>query len=458
MPRRHIHWLIIVAVVSLFASGSTDRYSHSFRFLMNEVSRRALQPASQRELFDGSIHGMLSELDPNSTYSPPTQYQELKKELYQEFEGIGIKVYLDETNQRLTVGCCLPNTPVQAAGLQSGDIIQKVDGVSTENWTIAAFNKALHEHAGTSIAFEIFRPKANQTFTASIRPQRLFAESVCGDRRKPDGSWEFFLPSPANEDAKTVKKIAYVKIVAFGEKTSSEMREILKKLKAQGMSGLVIDLRGNLGGFLNSALEISDMFVKDTILVQVKGRDEEHSQTYFATPKVFCDGIPVAILIDHDTASAAEIFAACLQDYGASAGRPIVCIGSRTYGKGTIQEIITLGPLPDDRHLEHETADTPRLWERIWEKPVRGGLKITVAEYRRPNGGKINRDRNRDTDADEWGVSPNPGFESVFEDTFESFAYYQKRISGVLSPEDSCLIYDYDAPLFRAWEWFSSKK
>ncbi len=174
-------------------------------------------------------------------------------------------------------------------------------------------------------------------------------------------------------------KIGYIRITSFIQNTTEELKKALDELKAEGMKALILDLRDDPGGLLGAAVEVSDLFVDEGPIVSTKGRNTI-SKTYEAEKEGTYDNFPMVVLVNQNSASAAEIVSACLQDHN----RAIV-VGQRSYGKGSVQNIIDL-----------EDGNSV--------------LKLTVATYQRPSGKNIHRFKNA-KDSDEWGVSPNPGME-----------------------------------------------
>ena len=191
------------------------------------------------------------------------------------------------------------------------------------------------------------------------------------DSRKPDDQWDFLIDKD--------KKIGYIRISNFIANTVEELKKALAELKADGMQGLVLDLRDDPGGLLSSAVEVSDLFIDEGVIVSTKGRNTP-KKTYEARKDGAYTNFPMVVLVNRFSASASEIVAACLQDHD----RALV-VGERSYGKGSVQNIFDL----DDGNSV---------------------LKLTVASYYRPSGKNIHRFKNA-KESDEWGVSPNPGME-----------------------------------------------
>ena len=195
--------------------------------------------------------------------------------------------------------------------------------------------------------------------------------SVMGDRRKPNDEWDFMLDKD--------KKIGYIRITNFIQNTTEHVKDALDELKKDGMKGLILDLRDDPGGLLSAAVEISDLFVEDGKIVSTRGRNTAE-KTYEAHKDGTYTGFPMVVLVNHNSASASEILAACLQDHDRA-----VVVGERSFGKGSVQNILDL-----------EDGNSV--------------LKLTVATYWRPSGKNIHRFKNA-KDTDEWGVSPSPGLE-----------------------------------------------
>jgi carboxyl-terminal processing protease len=199
----------------------------------------------------------------------------------------------------------------------------------------------------------------------------VHVETVLGDRRKADDHWEFMY------DEKS--RIGYIRIAAFSQETINELRTALDGLRQRQVRGLVLDLRFNPGGLLRSAIEVCNLFISSGRIVSTKGRNTPE-RVWDAHGKAMCEDIPLVILVNHFSASASEIVSACLQDH-----KRAVVMGERTWGKGSVQNIIEL-------------------------ENGRSALKLTTAAYKRPSGKNIHRFPDS-KDKDEWGVMPDLGYE-----------------------------------------------
>jgi carboxyl-terminal processing protease len=229
---------------------------------------------------------------------------------------------------------------------------------------------------GTSVTLTVLHEGESKPVEVPIVRAVIETPTVLGDLRKPDNlaEWDFVIDKD--------QKIAYVRVTEFDRPTADELYKVLQQLQAEGVRGLVLDMRGNPGGLLTSAVAVSDFFLTDGRIVSTRGRRTERAYTAQADGTLFepAAKYPIAVLIDRGSASAAEIVAAALQDHGRA-----VVVGERTYGKGSVQNVFEME--------EKSTA-----------------LKLTTQSYWRPSGQNIHRFPDS-KDSDDWGVKPTPGFE-----------------------------------------------
>lgn len=483
-------------IVAVFSAWCADPYASTFRYMVRKVRSHAIRPLSERELFDAGVAGMLASVDKNSSYIPPKSYENLNQELNQELGTLGILFWKNDATGKYYVGSTMPQSPARRAGIAPHMEIVAVDGAPLQNleWNEAV--QKLNPPLAVEIMLDLYDSAANKTLSVPLTSQKMAAESVTGIFRQENCVWNYMLPplptsaqTPASaqtsagadasrksgkkaESASVSKsvtsepRVIYARLNTFGERTASELRQVLLAgMKAQA-DGLILDLRGNGGGLFITATEICGLFFPPGCVVVnvVKANDPEPHPISIPSRKIWEK--PVVVLIDGDTASASEVLAACLQDYAANGVIPVVCVGTRTYGKGTIQDIFDLGPIPDDRYLADE-EDPRTLWEKIWEKPRRGGFRISTEEYLSPNGRRIHRFPGFKA-ADTWGVTPDKGWEisgnsnpwwrhdpETFEKKYTEFE--MKRNSGALAPENAAEVYTFDIQLKRAMEYFYQK-
>jgi carboxyl-terminal processing protease len=241
--------------------------------------------------------------------------------------------------------------------------------------------------------------------------------TVQGDNYKPDGNWNFLIDPD--------KKIGYVRLTAFSRNTGTELKKALNELKAQGMKGLVLDLRFNPGGLLTTAVEVADLFLEEGKIVSTKGRNTEE-RTQFAKRSGTFSGFPMAVLVNRFSASASEIVSAALQDH-----KRAIVVGERTWGKGSVQNVIEL-------------------------EGGKSQLKLTTASYHRPSGKNIHRFPDS-KESDEWGVMPDDNYGVRFSP--EEMSGYQeyRRQRDVLSKDGPPKSNFIDRQLARAEEYVTEQ-
>lgn len=335
---------------------------------MEMIDRFYVEPVDNRDLMISAMNGMTSNLDQHSEYIPPQDYQTFQDSIQQEFAGIGIYVDQPSPDQPVRVITPLVGSPALRAGILPGDAIFTVDGEDVSTMDIRGVSSRLRGPIGTAVKLALKR--GDENIHTSVQRDRIELESVIGDHRDENSNWVYRL-----ENKPTV---AYIKMTSFGDKTVSELRSVLIDLNNQ-FDALVLDLRGNGGGLLTAAVDVADMFLDRGKIVSTKTRGGVLEEQAVATEGVLVNpDKPMAILIDHDSASASEIVSAALQD----AGRAIIG-GSRSFGKGTVQNILPL-------------------------EYGRSALRLTVAKYYRPSDQNIHRGKDDDED-DIWGVTPDEG-------------------------------------------------
>ncbi len=379
MPRRNLFTLLAVSVVSLicYRSAQNNRYGRILADAMDRVERRYLENVSQEELFEGAMEGMIDRLDdPYSTFISPKNLQEFHETLDRQFGGVGMEVGVDPKTGQLTVMSPLVGTPAYEAGIRAGDRILRINQISTQGLSLRDAVKYMRGKPGTTIVLSIRHEGEQQPQQIKIVRAIIQVDTVLGDTREADGSWNFFLEGHVS--------IGYLRINTFAENTAEELREALDRLIAHGMKGLILDLRDDPGGLLGAAVEVCDLFIDSGVIVTTRGRDRRIIREELAHRKGTYPDFPMAVLINRYSASASEIVAACLQDHGRA-----VVIGQRTWGKGTIQEVISL-------------------------EGDQGALKLTTASYWRPSEKNIHRGKNAGED-DHWGVTPDEGYEVIVE-------------------------------------------
>lgn len=283
------------------------------------------------DLVYNALHGMVNSLDPFSDFMTPAQMQDMMEETEGEFGGLGVIVTMRD--DVLTVMSPMEDTPGFRAGLQSGDQIVSIEGKPTEGLKVHEAVGMLKGKAGTAVTITLHRPRTDATWDVTITREMIPVTTVKDDHLIPG------------------TKIGYVQVLQFSDPTAQDLETKLKGLLQQGADSLVIDLRNNPGGLLTSAVDICSLFLKPgDLVVSTEGRRPSQKQEMKANTRGWRvpTNLPVAILVNGGSASAAEIMSGCLRDHGRA-----VLVGERTFGKGSVQNVISL---PDGSALRLTTA------------------------------------------------------------------------------------------------------
>ena len=349
-----------------------EEYYELFKLLadtLDQVERNYVKEVSRRELIEAAIRGMLSELDPYTTYIPPTQLERFRTGVEAEFGGVGVQVTIEEGDLRVISP--IVGSPAYREGIMAGDVIVEIDGTSSRGISIDLAIELMKGTPGTEVTVKVLQPGAEEPREVTLTREVIRVETVLGDTRREDGSWNWLYDES--------QRIAYIRLTAFGRHTAGELRRVLRDLVEDDLGGLVLDLRFNPGGLLSAAIEVSDLFIRSGRIVSTASRNTP-TRSWDARPAGTLPEFPLAILVNRHSASASEIVAACLQDHGRA-----VVVGDRTWGKGSVQNVVEL----------EEGASA---------------LKLTTADYRRPNGTNIHRFPGA-SEADDWGVRPDEGYQ-----------------------------------------------
>ncbi len=371
MPLRNIQILVVVVVVCLACHIQAQRLKYGGKIGHNIqlIEENYVDEIDPNDLYLAAMQGIVSELDQFSDFIPPQRYQEFQSVIEQEFGGVGILIEGPPNVEKLTVVTPIPGSPAYEAGLRPGDVITAIDGRETEGLETNDATKLMRGPVGEEVVLTLSRIGESAPIDVAIVRDDIKVDSIYGDRIRDDSLPEFML----EEDS----RIAYIRITLFGEKTVKEFKAALDKVKGNA-DGIILDLRYNPGGILEAAVAMCDMLIDGGVIVSTKGRAEGAKKEARASDGVYIDkDIPIVVMVNGDSASASEIMAGCLQD----AGRALVA-GSRSYGKGTVQQVFSLD--------SDQTA-----------------LKFTTARFYRPSGKNIHRTEEM-TEKDQWGVTPEP--------------------------------------------------
>ena len=280
------------------------------------VDEAYVEPVDGTEMIEGALQGMLSQLDPHSMYLPKEIFEEFKTDTTGKFGGVGIEITVRDG--LLTIISPIDGTPASRAGLEPGDVIVRIDTVETRTMTMYDAIEKMRGPIGESIAFTIYRPKTKKTVVVTLIREVINIKSVIAE-------W-------------LGEGMAIIQIRSFQEETASDFKQAMATLSSEhpeGLSGIVLDLRNNPGGLLDQAIQIADVFIEKGVIVSIKdrsGKAELKKATAAGTVAV-----PVITLINEGSASASEILAGALQDYGKG---PV--IGETSFGKGSVQTVIEL--------------------------------------------------------------------------------------------------------------------
>lgn len=324
------------------------------RTLHDMIKEVYVNDVESEKIYEGAAKGMLSQLDPFSEYFTPDEYKELQIDTTGEFGGLGVEISIEDN--WLTVITPIEGTPAFRAGILAGDRIVEIEGETTEGYTTTMAVKRLRGKPGTSVTITVFHRGSTTPEKITITRDIIKLKSIKGARLI---------------DAE--KKVGYVRVVSFQEDTAASFERAARDLLAQGAKALVVDLRFNGGGLLDEAVDLVDLFIEDGVIVSTRGRLERENKVLRAKKGNDLPRVPLAVLVNDSSASASEIFAGAIRDHHRG-----VIVGSRTYGKGSVQTII---PFEEDD----------------------AAVKLTTAKYYTPSGECIHKDRG----ARKWGIDPD---------------------------------------------------
>ncbi len=359
-----------------------ERYSElqNFSKILNLIQQYYVEPVDTKKLVQGAVKGMLRELDPHTNYMPAEIFKDFESETAGEFGGLGIEISVQ--NGILTIISPIEDTPAWKAGIKPGDKIVSIDGLSTKGFSLVEASALLKGKRGEPIVLSVVRENIDTPIDIRIVRGQVKIKSV---------------KSTVLDDG-----YLYIRITSFIENTSKELEKALADYSSthkNKFDGLLIDLRRNPGGLLDQAIKISDLFLKDGVIVSTIGRDPKAKEINRASGKALYPNVPIVILVNEYSASASEIVAGALQD-----NKRAVIVGERSFGKGSVQSVIKLGD--------------------------GSGLKLTVARYYTPSGVSIQSE----------GIHPDIEIEDVNAEIFakaisEKKGPREKDIAGHLKGE-----------------------
>jgi carboxyl-terminal processing protease len=351
--------LVLGAALGFFLApvtqdGTADRSAEKLRRVLKLVDKNYVEPVAAKEVAERGIEGMLDELDPHSAYITAEDMKRVRERFQAEFEGIGISYEFargPDGRDTIAVVSVLAGGPSEEAGLLPGDRIVKVADSSAVGFTSAEVQRSLKGPKGTEVTISVRRPGTPRLLQFTLEREEIPLETVDTAYMVNDST-------------------GYIKVNRFARTTYREFSEGLTKLKGKGMERLMLDLRGNSGGYMSQAVRLADAFLKDgEQIVSQKGRRGRYDDQYEAEAGGSWERQPLVVLVDENAASASEIVAGALQDHDRA-----LLVGRRTFGKGLVQ--------------------------KQFELPDRSVLRLTIARYYTPTGRLIQTDYDEGNEED----------------------------------------------------------
>jgi len=297
--------------------------------IYKRIKEQYVDNIDDEQLFKSAIKGMVSDLDPHSSYLSKDDFNELKIGTTGKFGGLGIEITTEDSFVKVISP--IDDTPAQKVGIKSGDLIIKVDDTSLENMSINEAVKLMRGEPGTKVQITVIRKKAKKPIVFDIKREIIVAKGIKS---------KLF-----NDD------IGYIRLSNFQSNSTNHVKNAiyaLSKESKNSLSGLILDLRNNPGGVLGTAVGISDLFLKKGKIVYTNGRTLNSKLEYFATPQDILEGTPLIVMVNEGSASASEIVAGALQD-----NKRAKILGTKSYGKASVQ---TIQELSDGSALKLTTA------------------------------------------------------------------------------------------------------
>jgi len=321
------------------AASDTYRLLHLFGRVFEIVRADYVQPVSDHDLIDNALNGMLTGLDPHSSYMTPKAFEDMQAETRGRFGGLGMEV--TEENGLIKVVSPIDDTPASRAGVKAGDLIVLLDGKSVQGLSLTEAVDAMRGDPGTTIRLTIKRAGVDKPVEISLTREIIHTQVV---------------------RQRLIESIGYIRLSSFDEQAANALAQAVKTLQRQSgerLQGLILDLRNNPGGLLDQAVAVTNEFLDQGEIVATRGRHPDDGQSWYARPnRDIAGGLPLVVLINSGSASASEIVAGALQD-----DHRAVLLGTRSFGKGSVQTVI---PLEGD-----------------------GAVRLTTARYYTPSGRSI---------------------------------------------------------------------
>ena len=321
------------------AGATTYRELSIFGDVFERVRAQYVTPPKEDQLIENAINGMLTSLDPHSSYMNARDAEDMRTQTRGEFGGLGIEVTMEEDLVKVITP--IDDTPASRAGVLAGDLISKFDGQDVRGLKLEEAVEKMRGKVNTPIKLTILRKGADKPIELTIMRDIIAVRAV---------------------KSRVENDVGYLRVISFTEKTYDDLSAAIEKIKAEvpadKLKGYVLDLRLNPGGLLDQAINVSDAFLERGEVVSTRGRNDDETRRFNASPGDLSDGKPVIVMVNGGSASASEIVAGALQDL-----RRATVLGTRSFGKGSVQTIIPMGEA--------------------------GALRLTTALYYTPSGKSI---------------------------------------------------------------------
>ncbi len=325
--------------------GSLYDYMKLFTDIITKLNQAHVEEIDPQELFESAINGMLDSLDPYTSLLTPEEFADLQTSTKGEFGGLGIHISSEDSDYIMVISV-IEATPAYKANLMAGDEIVAVNGMSTEGWTSTKAVEHLRGPKGSEVTISVKREGLAENFDVVIERDKVKMDSV--------------------PYAYKIGDIGYIRITNFNASTGDDLHSAMVDLEKQGIKGLLIDVRSNPGGLLSTAIETVDQFLpKNKLVVETKGRIATFNRKFYTNDDYAFEDIPIIVMVNQASASAAEIFSGSLQDWDKA-----LIVGQTSFGKGSVQQLFPL--------------------------PMNYGLKITTSKYYIESGRCIHNDANED--------------------------------------------------------------
>ena len=362
--------LLMTGSVTAASNSDTYRQLELLMDVFERIRAEYVEGVEDEELIEAAINGMLTSLDPHSSYMGPDNFRQMQVQTRGEYGGLGMEVTME--NGVVKVIAPMDDTPASRAGILSGDYITHIDGEPILGLTLDEALDKMKGPANTDINITVIREGMDEPMEFDLTRATIRLRSVMHQIERED--------------------IGYVRITTFNEQATRGLRRAIRDMQEElgddGMKGLILDLRNNPGGLLDEAIGVSDTFLGRGEVVSTRGRRERDHERYNAQTGDLTDGLPVIVLVNAGSASASEIVAGALQDHK----RGIV-LGEQTFGKGTVQTVI---PLSAESAMRLTTSRyyTPS-GRSIQEEGIEPDIEV-IQPLRRPDGSEFVPRRERD--------------------------------------------------------------